>query len=448
MLGLKFERAGKYFRELGSERNVVTQIKKADDNQIISRTFNVYKFSDTSKVKIVNEPPPFWVGVIPDDESTLQNPLPDKFDYYYIVQTPFTITEYTGYLMYGQPIENKQELDLPPAFIDPDEVNIYKSWFSRVIDISSYDYYVPLFTGDELRWEVERLKIVIDSSAISLFNGDYQKQLNETINNLESQGFTLNITQNEFEDSKLSESVDIIATKNILNTGGVHRILTTYKYNQVVFEIEKENCAVELIFQVKNCKVYVSNDLLKDYELIFDSHVGLSSNTPIAEFKRLRTHKFIIIEPNLSFMYDYKSQLKVKPFNFKPLNNEGFSVVIKFVGRRYLHFKEEIVNVQDASLVKNNTNPPPSPTIPEISFSKIIDNIKDYDPDAIYEPKESSEPTEPEESFEPTEPEELELDLEDPQPLGIDIHEYEFVDEDSPSYWDAIIKACCPDGKC
>lgn len=409
MLGLKFQRAEKYIPQLHSDRVIATQIKRNEDNQIISRTFHVYEFEDNFNVKIMDGPPPYWTGIIPGDPSTYTNPITDPINYHYKVRIPYTLTEYTGYLMYAQPIENIEELELPPDFINPNDVNLYKGWFKREIDAFSYDYFLPLRTGVEFRWEIER--IVIDrnvptfyvpnrrilSNSVGTYPSDsFNDDLNERVKSYRDQGYTVTISQN---NSKLNYSSQIIATKNIYNLGGVRLSSYSLLTNRAVFEIQENNCAIGIKFKIKNCKVYLSNSISGPNTVVFMRHLGTHYYQTVVTIEQLKTYKYIIVEPNLKFQentivsLDGITSISVwNPLKFNVPDNTGFSFIAEFIGRHYLHYKEDIDDVSLPELV-------PSPHFSSVNFN-------------------------------------------DPKPSGVKIEEYEFIDEDSPNYWDANIVGC------
>jgi len=405
MFDLKFERVEKFIKQLYTKRIVGTQVRRKEDNQIISRTFQVYTFEEDLKIKVVNEPPPFWTGVIPSDTSTYTNPIQESFDYHYIVKTPFTINEYSGYLMYGQPIENLDELNLPENFINPNDLNLYKGWFKRLIKFSSYDYFIPMRTGDEFRWEVERIQINVTPDPTEDFNGFIQDEFEEKVNNIRQEyidkGYTiLSSNINNSGNSKIDNSTDnldasLIAVKNIFNTGGVDLLYVDVNNNRAAFVIKPDNTAVAIRFYIKNCIVWLSNDVndSQSYNLLFNDHKSTSITEELVTIEKIREYKYLIIQPTLTFI-DNRSNLTSTdpylPMMFTPKINEGFQFIAEFLGRHYLHFKEDIVDVEQQTLIKNSS-----------SYT---------------------------------------VDLNDPKPEGIDLSEYVFTDEESSDYWDATLK--------
>lgn len=409
MLGLKFERSQKYFEELHTERLVATQIRKDDDEgQIINRTFNVYEFEDEAKIKELDGPPPFWSGIIPGDPSTYRNPITEPINSHYIVRSTFTITEYTGYLMFGEPIENMDELRSKGAisddFINPADVNLFNGWFKKTIDMYSYDYYVPVRTGQEFRWEVELIKETISAPDYTgggskrVFVGTYptdnfDDEVSRRANELEEQGYTITSSTNvKYKQQSDDFSGEITAVKNIFNTGGVY--LTNYilDSNTTVFEIQRNGTGVAIKFTIKNCKAWFSSDGITKEDTIFTNHLGTRLTQSVVVIERLKIYKYIIIEPNIPFTENIvtsitgEEYLSYPPIKFKPKTNEGFTFIAEFIGKHYLHFKEDIIEVSQPELVRSYyTN------------------------------------------------------LNDPKPPTYKLHEYEFIDEDSGSYWDANI---------
>lgn len=408
MLGINFEQATYYLEELHTERVVATQIKKDDDErQIINRTFNVYEFEDEAKIKQLDGPPPYWVGVIPGDPETHTNRITEPINYHYNVRSSFTITEYTGYLMYAEPIENIDELKAAKVigddFVNPNDVNLFNGWFKKDIDMYSYDYYIPLRTGAEFRWEIELIKEVItapdlrpskyNSDEISYPTDNFDDRISERAAELQNQGYTIISTTNS--SSKIGgEDYEgtITAIKNIFNTGGVYLSNYIVSSNLAVFEIKREDTGVAIRFTIKNCKAWFSSDGITKEKPIFTNHLGTKLLQSTVELELLKVYKYIIIQPNLPFVENIKESITGEeyvaypPMKFTPKNNEGFTFIAEFLGRHYLHYQEEIVEITLPKLVKSNS-----------------------------------------------------INLNNPEPPTNKIHPYEFIDKDSESYWDADI---------
>jgi hypothetical protein len=416
MFGVDYQSAENYFEELKSQRTVATQLKKqaTDENEeaIISRTFSVYSFDDVASIKTINSPPPFWVGVIPSDPSTYTNPITEPITYHYLVRSKFTIDEYTGYLMYAQPIENieeyieelerRGELD---KFVDPSNVNLYKGWFKREINMYAYDYYLPIRTNTSFVWEIEykleTLKVPNYKASLDKVGGvesypsdNFDELIEEKVDSYESQGYDVKLVDLS-DDSYLK--TNIIAKKNIYNLGGVSLVsydLTTFK---TVFEIKRDSdTGVAIKFTIRNCKVWLSNDGVTLSKPISVSHYGVFLNTSFVVIESLKLYKYIIIEPNLEYEENkLGSQLKYPPLKFTPNVNQGFNFKAEFLGRHYLHFKEEVIDIStEQELVVN--------------------------PDSYV------------------------VDFSDPKPYEIDLHPYNFSDPitgigSHDSYWDGAI---------
>lgn len=408
MLGLKFERSEKYFEELHTKRLVASQIRKDDDEgKIISRTFNVYEFEDEAKIKELDGPPPYWSGIIPGDSSTYTDRITEPINNHYIVRSSFKIIEYTGYLMFGEPIENIEELRAKGAvdenFINPADVNLFKGWFTKTISMHSYDYYVPVRTGEEFRWEIELIEEIISAPDLTSRSkigpvgtyptDDFEERVSERASELEEQGYIITSSTNISSKLPTDNFEGIItATKNIFNTGGV--ILTDYNLstNTTVFELKRNGTGVAIKFTIRNCKAWFSTDGITKDEPIFTNHFGtLLLQAPVV-LERLKLYKYIIVTPNLPFTENVitdilgEEYLAYPPIKFDPKTNEGFTFIAEFLGKHYLHFKEDIREVTQPELVR--------------SYS---------------------------------------ANLNDPKPPAYNLHEYEFINEDSGSYWDAYI---------
>lgn len=411
MLGINFEQSTLYFKELHTERVVATQIVKDDDEgQIISRTFNVYEFKDEAKIKEVDGPPPYWVGIIPGDPETHTNRITEPINSHYIVRSSFTVHEYSGYLMYAEPIENIDELKaegmIAEDFVDPKDINLFKGWFQKDVDMFSFDYYIPLRTGQEFRWEVELIEEEIVAPDLrppsswrvhqnvgTYPTDNFDDRINERVAELKEQGYTVLSTSNT--GSKLDdESFEgtITAIKNIFNTGGVILIEYDVVTNISVFEIKREDTGVAIRFTIQNCKAWFSSDGVTKEDPIFVDHLGVKLLQPSVELERLKIYKYIIVQPNLPFEENVKEDLagneyvSYPPMKFTPQTNEGFTFIAEFIGRHYLHFKEDL---------------------DEISLPVVVASTS--------------------------------INLNDPKPPTNKLHDYEFISNDSGSYWDADI---------
>lgn len=404
MFGSDYQTADYYFQELRSRRIVATQLtRKADDDYpatIISRTFSVYDFDDLADIKQINEKPPFWAGIIPGDESTYTNPITDPVDYHYIVRIKYNINEYSGYLMYAQPVENLEELKkkglITADFIDPDDVNLYKAWFNRQIDLYAYDYYVPIRTGAEFTWIVEKITVDVKVPQFSSLDktGGYstysettfEETLAAKVEEYEDKGYEVEVVDNS-DDSIYFATV--IATRHVYNLGEVDLDRYDLTANYAVFKIRNNGMTgVAIKFTIQNCKVWLSVDGVKFSEAVNPSQrVSKSLTTLTITVEKLKLYKYIIIQPSLNIILESIPN-KFPPFKFLPAPNQGFTFKAEYIGRHYLHFKEDVIDVStDTNLIK--------------SIGVV--------------------------------------DLNDPKPNGIALHPYEFIDESDANYWDGQI---------
>lgn len=374
---------------LHSDRIKALQTIKTDGGQILNRTFFNYLFTDTIQYRVVKEPPPFWIGVIPDDPSTYENRLPDV-DYHFIVRSRFDIEELTGYLMYGQPLENEEEYgiddeqNLDLAYINPSRINLWQGWFRRITQMWSYDYYVPISVGQ---------KFVFRSSKLSTYDGLDLFEPPEEINGIEdlialgrfqgvgnfdegNKDFVATDTYRlrriprggggRYSSNNYTFFVDVLQPGSIMNFQGFSGSTAKFKF--------KEDPGLFVEFKIKNCSVWLSsNGITKDVEVYRDTSGGTSWNNSTVSRLVNPSLDFVLIEANTglrsssaayapknaffqSIFGDYTINVKGPPVTGRYSSSVsdtgyGFSVEASGQGRFYFHFKEDLIDIESPTLV-------------------------------------------------------------------------------------------------
>jgi len=401
MLNLKFENYETEVPELHSKRILATQTRKEDTGEILSRTFYKYDFKPILYVKRENGTPPYWTGILIDDPSTFTDPI--EINHYFKVKIEYFIREYNGYLMYGLPIEN-EEYEFSEGEINPSRINLYKGWFNRNSEYASYDYYVPVRTKQEFRWESANLNIAIPKpqlGGVSINNGSNTSSGGVSINNS-------NNAHNELVETKMAElrakgyttkllagnstTTIINATKNIFNTGGVEDITYNLDTNEVVFKfknIKDTGLAFDLTYF--NCQIWLSKDGIEKTRLIanhedINTVIPISPNSPpIAntdnpELKLYveKTNPYIIIKPYIALKQNRTSDWP--PFYLDTKVGDKTVIILEFIGRFFYNYNSEVIDVEiEPTLLESNYANLSDPRPPDINVGYYNFQSEDSD---------------------------------------------------------------------
>lgn len=396
MLNIEFKTYEKTIPELHGERVVATQSVKEDTGDILTRTFFKYEFKPLIYTKREEGAPPYWTGILPDDPSTYTNPI--ELDHHFKVKQEYTIKEYTGHLMYGLPIENEGSLEgqyeLREGEINPSRINLYRGWFNRDTELASYDYYIPIRTGQEFRWESANYNLTIprananranaNRGGVSINNGtnsnneEHNQLVTAKTQELESQGYTTKLLRND------SLATVINAKKEIFNTGGIADISWTLSTNEIVFKfnsIKDVGLAFNLTYY--NCKIWLSKDGIKKTQLIADHKAPVStiqedtidggsflgpiiipSSTiempePDLELYVERTHPYLIVKPYIK-MTNNNVDPYWPPVYLDTKIGDKTTIILEFIGKFYYNYKNDIIDIQvEPTLLEYPTNEDP-----------------------------------------------------------------------------------------
>lgn len=379
MFNIDFQYHNAEVLELHSSRLLASQLKKKDTGEILSRNFYKYEFKDDLEVKREEGVPPYFTGVLPDDPSTFTNPI--EVDYYYKVRQPYTITDYEGYLMYGLPIENKNEYELKEGEIDPARINLFRGWFKRQSQHISYDYYIPVRTGAQFAWEEVIVIVVVlkpPSNKPSDFSDETDQQfqllIEEAFDTLTSEGYT-----NATIFRNLPTSKHIRASKSIFNTGGVDLVSWSVPSNSVTFKFQNlDSVGLAFNLEIFNCSMWLSKDGIEKTKVVYENTTFNSNlSSPPVLINVDRDLPFVIIRPNLPLIEDPTA---IWPgFKVNVQANQKMKVVMDYLGKFYMNYKDDFIDMDNkkeiiespAWVPVNLTDPKPyGVNIPSYNFDQ------------------------------------------------------------------------------
>lgn len=413
--------------ELHSDRIKALQTIKTDGGQIITRTIFNYVFTGEVQYRVVNKEAPFYIGIIPDDPSTYEDRLANPLGYHYVVRSRFNIEEFTGFLIYGQPIENEEELDpevlgtdrenLDLRYINPSKINLFRGWFKRVTENWSYDYYVPVTVGANFFWESSKSDTWVPPG-VEPFDGEinsiedlrrvaeYQGLQNwgEPSSGSPRYGGTNSNTRDVLVSSKYRirrvprgssggggrygrATVDYTFYKDYLDTGSIFNY-AGFTGNVARLEF-KDSAGLFVELKMKNMSAWLSNDgVTKEVEVWVDTSGGTSINNSIVTRVVGKSYRYLLVTPNLQLRPGnafYSPQRETVDFFARMLGQEaansyfggagnvedftdiggppvttnlsggneiGFSLEARGRGRYYIHFREDLIEINDPTLIE------------------------------------------------------------------------------------------------